>query len=194
MDSSNTPSRRWGRAPPIHHHSSMAWMSRTSVASRMMRRATNPSRTALHSWDKLGQLIADHNRRIRNTPNQLSRITLTWRKPHWNNRQRKNNWRAKSKECKEPDSLPVTKIKGKNPNQPTKHPKSRRSGVSHRYPVTAPRKGHRHFNEDVCIKHAGRHPAGGKGDVRASLSLSRSCVEASFFFCVRSEIRIKKGI
>jgi hypothetical protein len=99
-----------------------------------------------------------------------------------------------SKECKGPDSLPVTKIKGKNPNQPTKHPQARRSGVSHRYPAATPRKGHRHLNEGVCIKHAGRHPAGGKGDARANLSLSRSCVEASFSFALDLKLEIKQEL
>ncbi len=87
-----------------------------------------------------------------------------------------------NKERKGPDSLPVTKIKGKNPNQPTKHPQSRRFGISHRYPAAAPRKGHRHLNKGVGIKQAGRHSDGGKGDARANLSLSlpRSCVDSSF--------------
>ncbi|MFN9904792.1 MAG: hypothetical protein ACK56F_01540 [bacterium] len=86
----------------------------------------------------------------------------------------------KNKECKGPDSLPVTKIKEENPNQPTKHLQTRRPGSSHRYPAAAPREGHCHLNKDVCIKQPGGHPVDGERKCPCQLSphQSRSYIEA----------------
>ncbi len=186
-----------GSGPPLHHHSSMAWMSRTNVTSRMMRRATNPSRTTLHSWGKIWQLTADPNKRTIHTLSQPSLITLTWGQMIRTTGKGKatDGRKERRQECKGSGSPPINKVKGKNPNQMARTSPSIKFWITHRYTTAASGKGHRHLNEGVRIEHAGRHPGGRKKGARSSLFLCHAhetCRVSSFSFALDLKSEFKK--